>query len=147
MKTIYFDMDGTIFDFYGVKDWLPKIRAYDPSPYAIAKPMVNMRVLARHLNSLRRKGYRVGIISWLSKDTNQNYDEVVRTRKRSSLKRHLNSVTFDEVHLVKYGTPKHLVAQDRNGILFDDNEQVRNAWSGTAYTEKEILHILKELLI
>ena len=31
---IWFDMDGTIADLYGVEDWLPKLRAYDPSRIA-----------------------------------------------------------------------------------------------------------------
>jgi len=48
--------------------------------------------------------------------------------------------------LVKYGRPKHLVVNDKNGILFDDNAQVRQKWKGKAYTEKEIITVLKGLL-
>lgn len=144
--TIYFDMDGTLFNLYSVPDWLPKVRNYDPSPYADAKPMLNMRLLARYLNRLQSMGYRIGVISWLSKDSTDNYDEVVRIRKKQALRRHLRSVQWDEVHLVKYGRPKHYVAEDKNGILFDDNALVREDWSGTAYSEVVIIPILKELL-
>jgi hypothetical protein len=35
---------------------------------------------------------------------------------------------MDEVHMVKYGTPKHRVAKIRHGILIDDNSAVREAW-------------------
>ena len=69
MTTIWLDMDGTLADLYGVKDWLPKLRAYDPSPYRLAAPLVNMAALARILNNRRKLGYRVCIISALSKDS------------------------------------------------------------------------------
>ena len=36
MKQIWFDMDGTLADLYGVENWLEKLRASDPSPYAEA---------------------------------------------------------------------------------------------------------------
>ena len=48
--TIYFDMDGTIADLYGAKDWLPRLRAYDAKIYAEARPICNMNTLARKLN-------------------------------------------------------------------------------------------------
>jgi len=143
--TIYFDMDGTLFDLYNVPNWLQLLHAENPDPYIRAKPMLNMHTLARRLNRLKRQGYKVGIISWLSMDSSQNYSELVRNRKLRSLNRHLRSVQWDEIHLVKYGTPKHYIAQDKFGIIFDDNEEVRNAWRGRAYTEKEILQILGEL--
>ena len=41
-RTIFFDMDNTIAALYDVPNWLPKLRAYDPSPYAEAKAMWNM---------------------------------------------------------------------------------------------------------
>lgn len=143
--TIYFDMDGTLFDLYNVENWLDKLRAYDPSPYIEARPMLNMNTLARRLNQLQRENYRLGIISWLSKDSNPLYDEAVRARKIRSLKKHLGSVKWDEIHLVKYGTPKHYIAADKLGFLFDDNDEVRAKWQGRAYPETEIMNILKEL--
>ena len=44
--TVYFDMDGTIADLYGAKDWLPRLRAYDAKIYAEARPLCNMNTLA-----------------------------------------------------------------------------------------------------
>lgn len=144
--TIYFDMDGTLANLYAVEDWLPKLRNYDPSPYMEAIPMLDLRVLARVLNQLQREGYKLGIISWLSKESIPTYDEAVRVRKVRWLKKHLGSIQWDELHLVKYGRPKHYIAEDKNGILFDDNTEIRNKWKGKAYTEKEILLILKTML-
>ena len=35
-KMICFDMDGTIADLYAVENWLPMLRAFDPTPYEVA---------------------------------------------------------------------------------------------------------------
>ena len=80
-RTIWFDMDGTIANLYGVTDWLPKLRASDPSPYAEAEVMHNMSLLARYLNKLQKMGYRIGIISWLAMDSNKKYDKAVKAAK------------------------------------------------------------------
>ena len=53
---IWFDMDGTLADLYSVENWLPRLRAYDPAPYAEAKPMLRLCSLAKVLNRLSREG-------------------------------------------------------------------------------------------
>jgi len=40
MKAIYFDMDGTIADFYSVENWLEDLRMENVAPYILAKPML-----------------------------------------------------------------------------------------------------------
>ena len=55
MRTIYFDMDGTIANLYGVDGWLDMIINRDATPYKVAEPMVRMNTLARVLNNLIRK--------------------------------------------------------------------------------------------
>ena len=94
-RTIWFDMDGTIADLYGVEDWLPKLRASDPSPYVEAEVMLNMSLLARYLNKLQKLGYWIGIISWTSKNSTSEYDRMVAEAKRNWLATHLPSVEFD----------------------------------------------------
>ena len=145
MTTIYFDLDGTLANLYGVENWLPKLRACDPSPYIEAAPMLRLSALARRLNSLRRNGYRVGVISWLSKEPNPTYDAKVTAAKVEWLAKHLPSVDFDEINIVPYGTPKSEVVSDPTGILFDDEEPNRNEWRGTAYNATEIMNILRGL--
>ena len=141
-KFIYLDMDGTIADLYGTENWLPKLIARDPSPYEYAKPLLNMNVLARALNKLQAKGYKLGIISWLSKTSTPEYDEKVTTAKKKWLKRHLRSVKWDKVDIVPYGTPKEV---GRTGILFDDEEKNRANWGEGAYDVHNILEVLKSL--
>ena len=59
--TIYFDMDGTIADLYGVENWLDFLINEKPTPYIKARPLCNLRVLARKLNILQQKGVKIGI--------------------------------------------------------------------------------------
>ena len=141
--TIFFDMDGTIADLYGVENWLDYLIASDALPYEIAKPLIRLNALARILNRLQKQGYKVGVISWLAKNSDKTYDEKVTRAKREWLKKHLASVNFDEIHIVKYGTPKQTFAKTKNDILFDDEEKNRNDWTGKAFDVNEIIEILK----
>ena len=141
--TIFFDMDGTIADLYGVENWLDYLIASDALPYEIAKPLIRLNALARVLNRLQKQGYKVGVISWLAKNSNTDYDEKVTKAKKEWLKKHLASVNFDEIHIVKYGTPKQTFAKTENDILFDDEEKNRNDWTGKAFDVNEIIKILK----
>ena len=144
-RTIYFDMDGTIANLYGVDGWLDMIINRDATPYKVAEPMVRMNVLARVLNKLTKEGWTIGIVSWLAKNSTEEYDEMVRRAKINWLKTHLKSVHFEEVHIVPYGTPKHEIVNNPNGILFDDEELNRTNWVGTAYDVNNIIEILKSV--
>lgn len=140
--TIYFDMDGTIADFYGVDGWLDYLIAGDATPYRVAKPLVNLNSLARILNRLQNEGYRIGIISWLSKNGTPDYNKEVTVTKEKWLKKHLRSVNWDVIHIVEYGTPKYSFATE-NDILFDDELKNRQDWIGTAFDVDKIIETLK----
>lgn len=140
IKTINFDLDGTIANLYGVEGWLNDLINSNPRPYIEAKPLVNMQVLARLLNKLRKRGYTINVISWLSKNSNAEYDKMVTNAKIKWLKTHLASVEFDNIYIVAYGTPKQTLA---DGILFDDEIGNRTAWNGVAYDVDNIIGILK----
>jgi len=142
-KAIYFDMDGTIANLYGVDGWLDMLIAKDETPYAIAEPMVRLSSLARILNRLQKKGFTIGIVSWLAKNSTNEYDERVANAKREWLAKHLKSVQFDEIHIVPYGTPKETIVNIPNGILFDDEKRNRDNWIGTSYDETNIIETLK----
>lgn len=144
-KAIYFDMDGTIADLYAVDGWLDMLKAYDPTPYEIAKPLVRLSTLARLLNRLQADGYIIGIVSWLSKEPTPTYNRAVANAKIEWLKIHMPSVEWDEIHIVPYGTPKQKVVSNPYGILFDDEIQNRENWIGTAYNVNNIIEILKSL--
>lgn len=144
-KAIYFDMDGTIADLYSQDNWLNDLRSYNAAPYSNAKPMVNIDELKRVLVSLRNKGYTIGIITWLAKVTTNEYNNKVRAAKLNWLNTYFGVKFFDEIHMVKYGTPKHKVAKVKNAILFDDSEAIRTSWNGLAKDENCIIETLHSL--
>lgn len=145
MNAIYFDLDGTLANLYGLPNWLDMLRQFDPTPYTEASPLVNMNSLARKLNALRRDGWHIGIVSWLSKESTPEYDVAVTEAKREWLDRHLHSVQFDEYKFLAYGTPKQESVAYPNGILFDDEQRNRDNWLGTAYDVDNILGVLRSL--
>ena len=142
-KAIYFDMDGTIANLYGVDGWLDCIINEYTKPYREAKALVNMRQLGKELNRLKQNGYTIGIISWLAKGATDEYNRRVAQAKRNWLAKHLSAVQFDEVHIVEYGTPKQTLG---NGILFDDEEPNRMNWIGKAYDVNDIIETLKAIV-
>lgn len=142
---IFFDMDGTIADLYGVENWLDYLINYDPYPYENAKPLIKLQPLARVLNRLQKEGYKIGIISWLSKNSTTEYDIAVTEAKKKWLKKHLASVHFDVINIVEYGTNKENFIYTKNDILFDDESKNRTNWTGVAYDVDNIIEILKNL--
>lgn len=143
--TIWFDMDGTIADLYGVENWLPMLRASDPAPYLLAKPLTHMATLARLIHIAQKKGYEVGIISWTSKTGTPDYNAKVTCAKYAWLAKHLPSVDFDEIHIVPYGTPKQVFCRTPDDVLFDDEKPNRENWTGTAYDVENLLKTLASL--
>ena len=152
VKMICFDMDGTIADLYAVQNWLPMLRAFDPPPYAVAEPMWDMAKLADLLRLAQAQGIEIRVITWLSKDSNPEYDRAVREAKREWLE--AQGFPFDHFHGVKYGATKadsvrKYLGEDESAILFDDNAKVRAGWHlGTAVnpTDCDILEVLRNLV-
>ena len=144
-KIIWFDMDGTIADLYSVNGWLNKLLTEDASCYEEARPMLNLRILARKLNKLQKSGFQLGIISWCSKNSTKAFDNKVINAKLRWLNMRLHSVKWDYINIVPYGTNKWETC-GKTGVLFDDEEQNRTAWeNGKAYTPNRIFNILNEL--
>ena len=143
-KRLFIDMDGTLANLYAVEGWLDYLIKEDVFPYAEAGVMLNFSLLARLLNKLQAGGWKLGIISWTSKKGSEEYNIAVEMAKRAWLARHLPSVEWDEIKVVRYGTNKYITCG--GGILFDDEEGNRNAWQDEAYEPNQILEILKQLL-
>lgn len=145
-RTIWFDMDGTIADFYSVPGWLASLEAEHTRPYREARPIGNMRKLSHLLNSLQESGCKIGIISWTSKCGTPEFNQAVALAKIAWLNRHLGSVIFDEINIIPYGTPKNLFCENSIDILFDDEAPNRENWTGEAYTPDCIMEILEKIL-
>ena len=142
--TINFDMDGCLVALYDVPNWLDYLIAEDVFPYKNAEPLLRLSALARKLNALQKKGYKLAIISWLSKKPSPTYDKAVTEAKLAWLKRHLPSVHWDRITIVAHGIPKQNYCGNALDVLFDDEEKNRNEWTGRAYDVQNILEILKK---
>jgi hypothetical protein len=131
-RTVYFDMDGTIADLYGVKDVFKRLDNNDASPYREATPIpeyVNM------MKEFKDMGYRVGIITAGSRFPPNTPDTVkdkmnadTEAAKVDWLKTQGLWDIVDTFQFVPYGTSKYEVADDKTGILVDDEDKVLNTW-------------------
>ena len=147
-KTLVFDMDGTLADFYGVANWLDYLLAEDTTPYEVASPLYNMEYLSALLKILKFQGWHIVVTTWLAKGGSKEYNERTRIAKLDWLAKY--NFPYDEIHLVKYGTTKANCTRKIGGyqILVDDNETIRKGWSlgKTIDANKNILKDLEKLV-
>lgn len=147
-KTIVFDMDGTITNFYGVAGWLEYLKNEDTTPYEQAEPLYNMDELRNLLMNLKNRGWRVVVTTWLAKGATKEYNDRTRIAKINWLAKY--NFPYDEIHLVKYGTTKANCTRKIGGyqVLVDDNENVRKGWTlgHTINANNDITKELKKLV-
>lgn len=147
-KTLVFDMDGTIADFYGVANWLDYLMNEDTTPYEVANPLYDMEYLGALLTILKKQGWKVVVTTWLAKGGTNEYNDRTRKAKLDWLEKY--RFPYDEIHLVKYGTTKANCTRKIGGyqILVDDNEKVRNGWNlgDTINANENILKKLEKLV-
>lgn len=147
MNTIYFDIDGTFYDLYNYENWLQCILSENTQCYTKGKLLVNYNDFINILMELKQNGYKLGIITWLSKNATKQYQNKVRKAKYRFLNKWFNSV-FDEIHIIQYGKNKSVYCNE-NDILFDDEENNRKQWinnNGIAYNVTNIIEILESML-
>ena len=125
-KQLVLDMDGTFVDLYGVQNWLPMLKAESVEPYTTAEPLYDIDVINALLDILKGYGFRIIVVSWTAKNGSRAYNQAVRKAKIEWLKAH--KMPIDEIHIVKYGTPKYRLVKG-NAILIDDEEPNRNSWT------------------
>lgn len=144
-KTLVFDMDGTIADFYNVANWLDYLMEEDTTPYEVASPLYDMEYLNALLIILKRQGWKIVVTTWLSKGGTKEFNDRTRKAKIDWLEQY--NFPYDEIHLVKYGTTKANCTRKIGGyqILIDDNPQVRKGWNLGSTINAESENILKEL--
>ena len=96
---ILFDLDGTLGNLYGRKDWLEKLTNEEPI-YEELEPLVDMEELNIIANKL-----------------------ITSMEKYRWCKKYIPFIT--EFECQPYGTPKQTNYHNRKCILIDDNAEVR----------------------
>lgn len=148
-KTLVFDMDGTLCDFYNVNGWLDYLNAENAYPYEVAEPLYDMEELGNLLHCFQLLGWEIVVTSWLAKNSSEEFKNRTRQAKREWLE--MFNFPFDEIHLVQYGTTKANCTRKKGGyqILVDDNEIVRRGWhlGGTVDANNNILAELHKILM
>ena len=100
---ILFDLDGTLGNLYGRKNWLEELNA-----------------IAYKLKSI---GIEFGVVTWLAMGASENYEFITSMEKYRWCKKHIPFIT--EFECQPYGTPKQTNYRNRQCILIDDNAEVR----------------------
>ena len=147
-KWVWFDMDGTIADLYNVDNWLEDILSHSTEPFKKAKDLYQLGDLLGLMVELKLKGYKIGIVSWSTKERNASFDVEVTIAKREWLERRLLDIFLDEIIIAPYGTCKaDLCRKFGEGILVDDEEQNRKAWDLglTVDANEDIISLLKTI--
>ena len=123
-KEIYFDLDGTIYDLYGMENWLERIENEKPNTFTDGKFIVNYDEFMQCVKELKEQGYNFNVISWLPYDVTYDYRKKCEQEKRSWIKKFLPFVKNVEIQF--YGILKHTHVE--SGILIDDNEKICRHW-------------------
>lgn len=123
---VYLDMDGTIADLYGMKNWLKKLENEVEGLFLNCKPLVSEEELEYIFPS---DVYELRICSMTPKDATEEYCQVVINEKNQWLDKYFPSITH-RVYMA-YGNNKNL-RNSKNHILVDDNEKIRNTFKGKA---------------
>lgn len=131
IKMICFDMDGTIADLYGTKNWLARLRNEDEAPYREATAIYNPEILNTILSELAKRGIEIRVITWLSMNSSEDYKARTREAKLDWLAD--NAFPYTHFHGVRYGATKansirEYLGEGETAILIDDNEKVRKSW-------------------
>jgi hypothetical protein len=146
-KWIWLDMDGTIADFYSVNGWLDDLIAKSTRPYEKADSIYDIDIILV-LAELKAKGYNIGVISWGSKNSTDEFLNRVTRAKKEWLYSHLFDLVLDKIIVTHYGVSKSETCKKYGyGILVDDEQQNRDSWElgDTINANEDILEILKNL--
>lgn len=129
MKKIYFDMDGTVADLYGEKNWLNNLRNEREGSFINLRPLVDMNELAMVCHQLMNLGYSFGVITWLPMGASYEFERVCEEEKRAWVEEFMPWVS--EFYAKSYGVPKQYAPSKRAAemILVDDNAEVRAMWN------------------
>ena len=120
--TVWFDMDGTIADFYAVDNWLDKILNEDVSPYEEAAPLFDAYEMNNLINALRHNGYDIGIISYGPHNCSMTMLMRTETAKREWLEKYFPYAT--KVHITTNAVKKSEFYEEGDILVDDESKNI-----------------------
>lgn len=148
-KQIWFDMDGTIADLYGARNWLERIIDEEDMLFECLYPLCNPDELKDICTEFAMNGWTVGIITWTPMNATKEYAERVAEEKRRWVQNWFPFI--EDIRVQPYGQPKQYALTQRADemILVDDNIEVRKMWEKnphrTTIDATDTKRMLKEL--
>lgn len=123
---VYLDMDGTIFNLYGKKNWLARLESEDETVFGGDERLTTEEVLK---SVFPKDHYEVIVLSMTPKNASAEYCQRVIEMKNAWLDAYFPSISKRIYR--KYGNNKNL-KNSKNAILVDDNQKIRENWNGLA---------------
>lgn len=125
-KIVYFDMDGTLADLYGVTNVFKRLDTLDANVYLEAKPIntyINM------LKEFKHMGYKIIILSCLGMISDKQFDKDTIHNKGIWLDKYIGKEYIDErIYIPNTKHKESYINMYGNGILVDDDERVLINW-------------------
>lgn len=125
---IYFDLDGTVADFYSQENWLEILRSETRGAFENCKPLFEAERFYKIITQLLAKGVQFGVITWLPMQASEEYEEICTAEKRNWCEAYLPFIC--EFSAQSYGIPKQNAIKKHatTEILIDDNAEVGEMW-------------------
>lgn len=132
MKTLFFDMDGTLAALFFVKGFSEMLKKEDATPYETARPLFNSDEMKEVITTLKGDGWKIGIISYTGAECTQEFFKKTVETKKAWLEKYFPYA--DEIHIVAPETSKTEFAKSQEDILIDDSTKNRTEWEKTGRT-------------
>ena len=128
MIKIYFDMDGTVADFYSQENWLEMLRNETAGAFAFCKPLFDENSFYLLISDLAEKGAQFGVITWLPMQASRSYELICEIEKQNWCETYLPFISTFAAQ--SYGIPKQnaITKNAQLEILIDDNAEICKMW-------------------
>lgn len=143
MKSIWFDMDGTLYELYKIPNWLERLEQGDMSVFEDGKARAHLKRINRAIEGLVKQGWRVGVITWAPKNITPRLFAWANDVKFNWIVENCPALA-NSFACIPYGESKAQFLQDMEAegaelnILVDDNKEVRAEWRTHGKTFKTI---------
>ena len=114
-KKIYFDLDGTVYNLYGQKDWLKRLDNEDETVFKTGDFIGDYDEFMTIIHKLFEKGVEFGVITWLPMYATPSFERKCAEVKKDWIYKYLPFV--NEIHIIPYGIPKQQAILKKTDLM------------------------------